>query len=153
MPGLAREPIVSGYAELVSLYPDEFTVHALLNPGIVNSIVRVHNLEITNHAGGSWSRFSITNRQGETGRFELRVVRFALIKGSADKTEEQPVVRMGICLGNLYKIIEVHLADQEGLGPAVILGRSFMQSDVLVDSGKRFVTVPGCDTPQIKMKR
>lgn len=153
MPGIAREPVVSGYAELVTLHPDKFTVHASLNSGIVISTARVHNLEITDRADGRWSRFSVTNRQGETGSFELRVVRFISIRGPAGKTEEQPVVRMRICLGKLDKTTEVHLVDQEGLGSAVILGRSFMQSDVLVDSGKRFVTVPDCDTPQNKMRR
>jgi len=42
-------------------------------------------------------------------------VRIAKIKSALGKDESRPVVTLGICIGNVYRITEVNLVDRSSL--------------------------------------
>jgi hypothetical protein len=43
------------------------------------------------------------------------------------------VIRLGVCLGRLYREVEVSLADRQRFKYPMLLGRNFFGTDVIVD--------------------
>ena len=54
------------------------------------------------------------------------------------------MVKLGICLGTIYREEEVTLVDRSGFNYQLLIGRNFTRDDFLVDPGKTFTTSPSC---------
>jgi len=58
--------------------------------------------------------------------------------------KRRPVVEMVICLGKVAKKAPVNLTDRSGYQCKMLVGRSFLQEDFLVDASRKFLTKPVC---------
>jgi hypothetical protein len=72
------------------------------------------------------------------------VRRSAFIKRHAGKSVERAVVRLGLCLGSHYMEEEVSLVAREKFSHQMLVGRSFLAGNVLVDSAVNYTVEPNC---------
>ena len=51
---------------------------------------------------------------------------------------------LGICLGNVYKEVEVNLEDRSKFNYQLLIGRSYLKNSFLVDASATFTLKPNC---------
>jgi hypothetical protein len=56
----------------------------------------------------------------------------------------RPVIRLGICLGNVYKEVEVNLQDRSKFNYQMLIGRSYLKNSFLVDASATFTVETNC---------
>ena len=59
-------------------------------------------------------------------------------------SQTRPVVVLGVCMGDMYKDIEVNLVDRKGFLYPVLIGRSFLKENIVVDATLTFTREPVC---------
>ncbi|MEW6352522.1 MAG: RimK/LysX family protein [Thermodesulfobacteriota bacterium] len=147
MPQPARgsdTPPVFGLVEEVRLYPGEILVLAKLDTGADNSSLHAVAITRFKRKGERWVRFQTLDEDGEPVTLERRLVRTAKIKKPGGTTQSRPVVSMGVCLGTIYREVEVTLADRSRFRCPMVLGRSFMANTLMVDPSLRSTTKSEC---------
>ena len=71
-------------------------------------------------------------------------VRTARIKTLDGESLRRPTVMFGICLGSIYREVEVNLAERKGFKFNMLIGRSFMERRLTVDPARTYLTQPSC---------
>ena len=135
---------VAGWVENVSIFPGNLKLKAKLDTGARHSSLNAKNLEEFDRAGDKWVRFKLKNWKGRTEAFEAKIIRTATIKQHETDSVTRPVIRLGICLGNVYKEVEVNLQDRSKFNYQMLIGRSFLRKSILVDSAVTFSVEPDC---------
>lgn len=143
---------VFGWVENVRLFPGGLTLTAKLDTGARTSSVDAQGYEIFKRAGRRWVRFRVSDRKGNTVQFERPVARIARIRRSESKTTERPVIMLGLCLGMLYREVEVNLANRAHLNHPMLIGRSSIEGIALVDPSRQFTADPRCSPESDKRK-
>lgn len=136
--------VVAGWAESVTIDKQGIGVLAKLDTGAQNSSLNGRHIEVIDRAGQSMVRFDIQDRDGRRHSLELPLVRYATIKRHFGNSQTRPVVMLSVCLANHSKTIEVNLVDRSGFDYPMLLGRSFLAPDFLVDSSRKNITRPTC---------
>jgi len=72
------------------------------------------------------------------------VTRMARIKRHFGKEQVRYVVKLGICLGSVYREAEVTLVDRTGFNYPLLVGRNFLKDDFLIDPSATFLNKPDC---------
>jgi hypothetical protein len=143
-PGLCQNINVAGWIEKVKIYPGALVVKAKLDTGARNSSLNAKIVEQFGQDGKTWIRFEVYDHRGRKVTFEKKIHRIAKIKLRSRKIQERPVVKLGICLGQIYKEVEINLVDRSYFNYQMLLGRNFLAGAFLVDSGTTFNTKPDC---------
>ena len=147
-PGFATEKQVVGWAEKVRIYPGNLVFHAKMDTGAKHSSINAKNIKYFERDGESWVRFDVVNRNRRKITLERPVFRDVTIKRHFNKTQDRPVVLLGVCLGKLYKEVQVNLVDRAGFIYEMLIGRSFMKKDILVNPSAQYTLRPKCpDAP------
>ena len=116
LPALAAEKTVVGWIEKVRIYPGNFLVHAKLDSGAEYSSLDAGNLQEFERDGKNWVRFDLEEkREGKKITIERPLLRWAPIKRHNQEPQRRPVIKLGVCLGNIYKETEVNLIDRTEL--------------------------------------
>ena len=137
-----------GWLEQVRVYPSAMLLTAKMDTGAKHSSIKAEVLEMRKIDGVLWVYFTIMNKKDKTIELKLPVLRTAKIRGRGGILLERPVVKMGICLGNHYKIVEVNLSPRIDFNYHIIIGRSFLQDTFTVDVAQTFTARPSCkETP------
>jgi len=139
-----KDLLVAGWVENVSLFPGNLKIKAKLDTGARNSSLNAKYIEDFERDGEKWVRFKLKNWKGRTEKFEARVIRTATIKQHETESVSRPVIRLGICLGNIYKEVEVNLQDRSKFNYQMLIGRSYLRKSILVDSSVTFTIQPDC---------
>lgn len=134
-----------GWIENVTIYPGNLEFKAKMDTGARTSSINARNIKGFTRNGEQWVRFDIINRTGQTVQLELPVERQAIIKRHFGKRQKRFVVKMDICLGNVHKTTEVTLVDREGFLYALLIGRSFLKKDFVIDPSEQFTVTPHCE--------
>jgi hypothetical protein len=135
---------VAGWVENVSIFPGNLKIKAKLDTGARNSSLNAKDLEEFDRDGDKWVRFKLKNWKGRTENFETRIIRTATIKQHETESVMRPVIRLGICLGNVYKEVEVNLQDRSKFNYQMLIGRSYLKKSFLVDASATFTIEPNC---------
>jgi hypothetical protein len=90
--------------------------------------------------------FDIAGEDNRKVRLERKVVRIARVKKAAGGVQERPTVRLGVCLGDTYRVTEVNLADRSGFKLPFLVGRSFLAERFAIDSSRTYTVEPVCTT-------
>ncbi len=155
--------LIVGWIEKISILPENLVLHAKMDTGADNSSISASGLTLFTNDGEKWVRFTVTDKQGQAVNLERKIVRMVRIrrhlpsgetgpldrvmenfKGKRTKSLIRPVVIMGFCVGNVYKEVEVNLADRSRFKYEVLIGRSFMRDSLIVDPSLTFVVDPKC---------
>lgn len=145
-PALAESKQVSGWIEKVSVIDHKFVLPAKIDTGARNSSIHAENYKIYSKQGKDWVRFSIRTKNYGSKLIDQPVKRFTKIKQKNNKPSKQrPVIVLAVCLGNVYKEVEVNLVDRANFNYPMLIGRSFLAGSFVVDSGEKFLTTPKCN--------
>ena len=133
-----------GLVESVRIDPSGLVVDAKVDTGADNSSIHASNVVRFKRRGESWVRFQVVNSEGKSETLERELVRVAKIKSPTGKSQKRPVVMLGVCLGNTYREVQVTLVDRSRFSYRMIIGRSFLVDDFLVDPSKKYTVRPVC---------
>lgn len=137
------KPVV-GWIEDVFIHPGDLLIRAKLDTGADISSLHAVDIEEFNKKGERWVRFILTDEGGKKIPMERKVVRDASITRHRGQ-EKRVVVLLGICLGKLYKTVEVNLVDRSQLKYSMLVGRNFTRETVLIDPARELTTSPHCE--------
>lgn len=142
----AQEKEIVGYLEKVRIFPEDILIHVKLDTGADISAVNAQDIVGFEKNGQEWVRFTVRNRFGEEIRLEREVKRIARIKQHSDSTKSQKryVVNLGICLGSAYMEEEVSLVNRSQFKVQMLLGRSFLGGNVVIDPAQTYLAEPNC---------
>jgi len=130
-PVAAQGKQVVGWLENARIYPGNLVIIAKLDTGAKNSSLNASNITEVERGGERWVRFKVTNRYGKIAVIERKVHRIVAIL-------------LGICLGNFYKEVEVNLADRSHFNYQMLIGRSFLHGNLIVDPSIKYTIEPKC---------
>jgi len=136
---------IVGWAENVYLFPGHIALKAKVDTGAEISSVNCECHSFFKRDGAPWVRFSIRTNEGEPLTLERKIVRTVKIKRHYGEVQERPVVKLGICLGGVYREAEVNIVDRSGLEYPMLIGRNFMGDKFLVDAKKQYINPPHCE--------
>jgi hypothetical protein len=145
IPSPTNDKRVVGRLEIVRIYPGNLRLRARLDTGAKNSSLDAQNLTEFELDGERWIRFNVTNHKGKSVTLERKILRVAKIKRKHGKSRERLVIKLGICLGGIFREVEVNLVDRSGFNYPMLIGRSFMENHLVVDPSVAFVTKPDCE--------
>ena len=143
-PAAAQNKEMVGWLEKVRIYPGDLVIHAKLDSGAKNSSLNASHIIVFERDGEQWVRFAVTSRYGKTVTIERKVKRVVKIKRHGAKPQARFAVSLGICLGNVYRDVEVNLAERSGFLYQMLIGRSFLAGSFVVDPSAKYTTKPNC---------
>jgi hypothetical protein len=144
LPAAGGEKKVVGWIEKVRIHPGNFVVHAKLDSGAEYCSLDAANLTEFERNGQRWVRFDLTERDGQKITLERPLLRTATIKRHYSKSQQRPVITLGVCLGDIYRETEVNLVNRTGFQYRMLLGRKFMEGAVIIDPAARYTVAPEC---------
>jgi hypothetical protein len=133
-----------GWVERVGITDDGFQLHAKIDTGADNSAINAPDLEFFERDGVRWVRFSLLNREGRNITLARPLVKKVRIKRNGNGGERRWVVKLGLCIGNVYKVVNVNLGGRDRHKYQMLVGRSFLAGSFLVDSSLKYTKDPGC---------
>jgi hypothetical protein len=138
---------VVGLLEKVRIFPGDLEVVAKLDTGADHSSLHAVDIKRFERDEERWVRFSVVNYEGRKVTIERKVFREARIKRHDRRAPRRPVVTLGVCLGNVYRVVLVNLVDRSRFRCRMIIGRSFMGDKLLVDPSEKYTVEPICKVP------
>lgn len=144
-PAVSSPKEIVGWAEKVYLIPGHIELKAKVDTGAETSSAYCECHSFFKRDGASWVRFSIRTSEGEPLTLEREIVRTAKIKRHYGEVQERPVVKLGICLGGVFRVTEVNIVDRSGLEFPMLIGRNFMGDKFLVDAKAQYINPPHCE--------
>ncbi len=144
MPVVAKGKHAVGWIEYVKVFPGELEFKAKLDTGAYNSSIHAENIVEFDRDGELWVRFDIINRKNISATLELPVVKEVTIKRHFGKKQKRYAVMLGICVNKTYKKTQVSLVDREGFLYALLIGRSYLKKDFMIDPAEQFTSKPQC---------
>ncbi|MDQ3775570.1 MAG: RimK/LysX family protein [Pseudomonadota bacterium] len=136
-------PVV-GWVERVKIYPGEIILEAKLDTGTKTASIDARDIETFERKGTPWVRFRIVNRDAHGLALERPLVRETKIQRHFGKRQRRPVVKLGVCVGDLYREVQVNLVNRSGFIYPMLIGRMFMKKQLLVDPARRYTVAPKC---------
>lgn len=137
--------VLIGFAERVDL-PDWgiVRIRAKVDTGARTSALHVDGIE---RLPGGKVRFDVVmNRKtGRTRHVVTDVVRVGQVRSSSGATETRYFVATRLRVGGVIKQIEISLARRHTMQFRMLLGRSALGHDFLIDAGRRYVTDHGTE--------
>jgi hypothetical protein len=135
---------IVGWLEKVRIYPGNLVIHAKLDTGARNSSLNASHVTVFERDGEQWVRFDVSSRYGKTVTIERKVQRVVKVKRHGAKPQIRFAVLLGICLGDVYKEVEVNLVDRSGFIYQMLIGRSFLAGNFIVDPAAKYTSKPNC---------
>jgi hypothetical protein len=147
--GVTQNKQIVGWLEKVRIYPENLLVRAKLDTGAKNSSLNAPHVSTFERRGETWVRFDIEDRNGKTATLERKLQRTVKIRQHDRTSALRPVVHLSICLGGAFKVVEVNLEDRSDFNYQMLVGRSFLKEDFVVDPSMKFTTKPKCHRAKI----
>ena len=139
-------PSVAGWIETVTFPDYGIAIDAKLDTGADSSSLGVTDLERFKRGGKTWYRFTITGLSGKTATVEQQTSRVARVMRAEVKDTRRPIVRLKICLAGHVAVTDFTLTDRSEQRTALLIGRRFLDSRILVDSGRKHLFPQKCDS-------
>ena len=140
---LAEQQVV-GWIEQVAVNGG-FLMHAKIDSGADNSSINLVNPEYYEKEDTRWVRFSVTNREGETHQFDKPIVKTTSVKTKDGGRQKRDVIELSLCLGAIQKLVRVNLVDRSHFKYQLLVGRSYLSPDFLIDPSQKYMVKPHCD--------
>jgi hypothetical protein len=134
----AEKKTVIGSIEDVILLPWEVKLPARVDTGAAKSSLDARELKVEN----DMVEFKLPPKYGGL-QLRLPVIEWRHIRTPAGR-ERRPVVELEICLGAKRIRTKVNLTDRSMVKYPLILGRSFLREDYVVDVKRRRAAPPSC---------
>jgi hypothetical protein len=133
-------PVVIGWSEYVDIAEWGIThMRAKVDTGARSSALHVENIE---ELGKGRVRFDVRLHRKHVDRrvtVEAPILRRGRVKPSSGHSQNRIFVKAKVRIGPLEREIELSLVDRENMIFRMLLGRSALASEFLVDVGRRYV--------------
>ncbi|ALP41272.1 ATP-dependent zinc protease [Aeromonas schubertii] len=140
-------PVIYGWAERGVLEPAGLMMDLKLDTGADTSSLDARQLREFERDGERWVSFTVRGEDKEgarTVRIEREVIRYVRVRG-AGGSDNRPVVRMAICIGNRLLEDEFTLNDRKKMSYPVLIGRNTLaQMNAAVAANRSYTLTPGC---------
>ncbi|WP_087018251.1 RimK/LysX family protein [Thaumasiovibrio subtropicus] len=131
-------PIEAGYVEKVMI--DDLTFPAKLDTGADVSSLSATDIELFEQDGKTWVTFTYQNAQGDEKVFTEKVVNKMRVRPRpGEQATVRPVIRIKVRMGDVVESINVNLRDRSDFEYSMILGRNFLNNNIVVSSDERFI--------------
>ena len=140
---------IYSWKEKVRVYPSGLEFKAKLDSGAKTSSIHAINIEEFERDDEEWVRFTLENLDDKKETLERKIVRHVRIKEHDGSTQRRAVIKLGICLGTMYKEVEVNLVDRSHFTTRMLIGRSYMEDHVLIDPSNTYTHPPLCERKSI----
>ena len=144
LPAEARVKEIVGRVELARIYPSGLILRTKMDTGARTCSLNAPKLSVFTRDGEQWARFKLTNHKGRTITIERKVLRTGKIKEQNQRLEKRPVILLGICVGRLYREVEVNLVDRSDFNYQLLIGRNYLEGELLVDTELKYTHEPQC---------
>lgn len=138
-------PTIAGWVETVTFPDHAITLDAKLDTGALMSSLSVTDLERFKRAGKIWYRFTLHGAYGTTATIEQRTRRVARVTRAEVKDTRRPIVRLKVCVAGHEAVTDFTLTDRSGQDYQVLIGRKFLATRMLVDSGHTHLFATPCE--------
>jgi hypothetical protein len=135
---------VIGKIEMVGINNADFSLRAKIDTGAKNSSLNASNYHLSMRGEEKWIRFDVTNQLGKSITLEKQIIRFVKIKRKEATTQQRPAILLDICIGKVSKQVEVNLINRSNFDFQMLIGRSFLRGDFIVDVEKSYTADPRC---------
>jgi hypothetical protein len=145
-PSRQGSPVTLGYVEDAYLGRLGLEMKAKLDTGADTSSLYARDMRVYKKTGSdNWVEFRVIGKNGRSIRYDQNVISFVAIKLKSGGTQRRPVIHLPLCVGGVSGLAEFTLADREQFEYGVLIGREFLASRIVVDSGKTFAADNTCD--------
>ncbi len=134
----AKEKLTIGLVEEVILLPWGIKLPARIDTGAATSSLDARELTVKDHI----AEFSLPEQYGGK-RLSLPIVTWKYVRSAAGR-KQRPVVEMEFCLGPKRVRTRVNLNDRSMVKYPLILGRSVLKQNFVVDCMKANCLPPSC---------
>lgn len=141
---LPAEDLTVGRVENVVIEPGGLELRAKLDTGADHCSLSAEKMEYFQKGKDLWTRFTIRNRMGDQPSIELQVLKMAKIKRDGGRFDKRPVVRLGICLGSFYMLVDANLTDRSDFAYPMLIGSDFITGHMTVDPARSYTASPQC---------
>lgn len=135
-----HDPIVIGWAEFVDIPEWNISrMRAKMDTGARTSALHVENIREVGHGR---VRFDVRLHRRHLDRrvtVEAPILRRGRVKPSSGDAQSRIFVRARLRIGNVEKDIELSLVDRGKMIFRMLIGRSALAHDFLVDTGRRYL--------------
>ena len=147
-----HEKVTIGWLEKAYLLNYDFAMRAKMDTGAKNSSIHATDMEYVSVEGKpprSRIRFKTVDTVGNTRTIEADIIREVYIKKSS-LNSESPLkearleIELEICLAGVKKKIQVNLTNREGMNYRMLLGRTALEGNFIVDAGHIFIGGKKC---------
>lgn len=140
----AIEKQTIGWLEQVKINGSEFQLKAKIDTGATTSSLNAKVIKKFSKEGKKWIRFRVENKAGQKIVLERKILRYVKIKRKLALPLKRPIVELGICLGNVHRVLEVNLSNRKNFEYQMLIGRNYLRDYFLVDSALEYTTKPSC---------
>ncbi len=140
-----------GWIEMIKIYPGSLKIRAKMDTGAKSSSINIHNMQNFKREGEHWVKFDIKERkkkgEGKKVSMEKKIIRFVILKRKGGGFEKRPVINMEICIGGIYKKIQMSLVDRSNFNYQILIGRIDLKKEFIIDPSAIFTHKPNCKIP------
>jgi len=135
---------IIGIYETVSLPTKNLVLRAKVDSGATNSSLHAVNIKRYYHHQREWVSFDTVNENGNVVSLSAIVKRTAKIKRHDGNSQERPVIEIGLCIGSIFREAEVNLIDRSMFDYSLLIGRSYLEGNFLIDVSIEYSAKPDC---------
>ena len=136
--------ITIGWIEPIRILPENFDVQAKIDTGADNSSLDVTHWKVFKKDGQQWVRFELINNQDITQTLERPLQGYSNIKYKSTGSVKRPYVNLRLCLGEREILAKVNLSKRKKFKYRMLIGRSFLKGDFLVNSAIKLTQSSNC---------
>jgi hypothetical protein len=135
---------IAGWIEQAALMPSGIVLKAKLDTGAKNSSLDAKDMQFFTKDEQQHVHFKVKNKAGESVEIIEPVLRHIDIKRHFGRSQERPVIMLSICIGKVLKEVAVNLVDRSGFNYPLLIGRSYLSKDFLIDASLKYQLEPAC---------
>jgi hypothetical protein len=137
---------IAGWMETVTFPDYGIAMDAKLDTGADSSSVGVTGLDRFKRNGKIWYRFTLTGEDGKIATIEQQTNRVARVMRAEVEDTRRPIVRLKICVAGHEAETDFTLTDRSERRSSVLIGRRFLASRIVVDSGRTHLFPKRCES-------
>jgi len=140
----AVEKQTIGWLEHVAVGKQRLQFKAKIDTGADTTSIRAKILREFTIDDDDWIEFELSNQHGQSIKLQQKIERYVKIKRRLMPSIKRPVILLGVCLGKVYRNVEVNLAQRKNFKYSMLIGRNYLQGFYLVDSAETYTSLPTC---------
>jgi hypothetical protein len=135
---------VIGEVEHITFLPQGMNLTARIDTGATTSSLGVAEQQLFERDGEDWVRFSVKNPSDKKLiEFRRPIERKTIVKGPDGLRQPRVVVSLKVRMGGLMETTEFTLSGRDNYKYPVLIGRSLLRGNAVVDVGQKFLLSSG----------